>query len=587
MNELDQKHHVQWKDHLINFTILLLIFSGVANIILSFPHTIDLIADIGEYYQRLSPDNIQIYGMVHRLIGVILIFLSYRLYKRMETAWYIATVFLILSVTLRMVHFHEFFSPMIFAEVFIFVVLFLCGNDFRRKSDDTSVKRALLIASGSVVIILINFALSLFLLRHEYHGLVTFYDALVQSVRILFLMDVSTMPVSEIGKRFLDAAIVFHWACILTALFYVLKPVIYQPIIHKRDRKKVYELVRDYGQNPMSYLALEDDKKYFFGKSVAGVIAFAVVNDVAVVCGDMICSDEAAPVFLAEFSEFCRENRYAILFLNVTDKYADLYRLMDFQTTKYGEDACFLLSEYNLAGGRVAKVRAAINHANRVGITVEEYRPALTRDEKIEREMQEISDLWLKSKKCGELSFMLGGMGLENPLERRFFVARDANQMILGFVVFVPYENQKAYLADVTRRRIDAPQGVIEKLIYDGFMALKADGVLWGNMGLVPLVNVAEGKEKTTLPEKMFEYVYENLNQFYDFKALHHAKEKYAPTHWVSRYIVYKPKRFTLQMAYAIVRVQNPKGIMDYVRIFGKAQWQKIRDFRKKEKETA
>lgn len=575
LNRIHLDHTYRFRDYLINFTILLLIFAGIANISLSFHHIIDPLADLGEYYRNFSPDNEQIYGMVRRLFGFILILLSYRLYKRMEVAWYLVTVALIVSVTLRILHFHEFISPMILVEIFIFVILLIYGNDFHRKSDRTSVKRALLIASGSIVMILINSSLSFFALRYEYHGLITFYDAVAQSLKILFLMDVSSAAASDIGSRFLDVTIVFNWVCILIALFYVLKPVIYNPIVRKRDREKVHEIVTKYGQNPMSYLALEEDKKYFFGKSVEGVIAFGVINDIAVVCGDMICNDENAAVFLSEFMEFCRENNYGMLFLNVTDKFMRIYELMGFGVTKYGEDACFDFSTYNLAGGRVAKVRAAINHANKAGIIVSEYKPTLGRDEKIEKEIEDISENWLKSKSSGELSFMLGGVGLENPLERRFFVARDALGTMLGFVVFAPYDNKKAYLADVTRRRSDAPQGVIEKLIYDGFMTLKADGVEWGNLGLVPLVNVKEDKEKTTLPEKMFDYVYENLNQFYEFKALHHAKEKYAPTHWVSRYIVYKPKRFTLQMAYAIVRVQNPKGIKDYVRIFFKEKFRK------------
>ncbi len=77
-------------------------------------------------------------------------------------------------------------------------------------------------------------------------------------------------------------------------------------------------------------------------------------------------------------------------------------------------------------------------------------------------------------------------------------------------------------------------------------MTLKEEGAHWGNLGLVPLKDVAGGKNKTTLPEKLFEYIYENLNQFYDFKALRHAKEKFAPSCWVPRYIVYNPNVSTL-----------------------------------------
>ncbi len=237
--------------------------AGIANISLSLAHSFHIISDIGVYYRRFSPDNAEIYGMVRRLIGFILIFLSYRLYKRMEMAWYIVTVSLVVSITLRIIRFHELISPMIFAELFIFMVLFLSAGDFRHKSDATSLKRALLIASGSIVMIVLNSSLSFFVLRHEYHGLSTFYDAVIQSCRLLFLLDVSSAASTGAGRHFLEATIVFHWICVFSALFYVLKPVIYNPLVRKKDREKVHRLVAGYGQNPMAYLALEDDKKYF------------------------------------------------------------------------------------------------------------------------------------------------------------------------------------------------------------------------------------------------------------------------------------------------------------------------------------
>ena len=489
--------------------------------------------------------------------------ISYRLYKRMEIAWIIVIIAVSVSIALKFIRLHEFFSTMIIVEIFIMAILIYYRCEFRRKSDNTSVKKAIIMASGSLLLMIIVSSLGFFAMGKEYHELKTFYDAVIQSIKILFFMDVTTVSVSKLGEKYLDMTIIFNWGFVVFSLFYILKPVVYDPIIKTKDREKVARLVSLYGENPMSYLAMEEDKKYFFGKSVDGVIAFAVVNDVATVCGDMICSDESGGIFLSEFMEFCRENHYSILFLNTTDRFMGIYKLMGFGSTKYGEDACFLLSEYNLAGGSVAKVRAAINHANKNGITVSEYKPNLNRDKEIEKEIQEVSDEWLQQKKGGELSFMMGSIGLDNPMDRRYFISRNTSGKILGFIVFNPYNSKKAYLAEVTRRRKDAPQGVMEKLIYDGFMALKEDGVIWGSMGLVPLANVRY-EEENTFTAKIFEYVYENLNQLYGFKSLHHAKKKYAPTHWQNRYIVYYPKNFTMKMAYAIVKVQNPKGIKEY-----------------------
>ncbi|MGL5257583.1 MAG: bifunctional lysylphosphatidylglycerol flippase/synthetase MprF [Proteocatella sp.] len=568
MDNINPDKEYRYRSIWIGLVIFLLVLSGIANIIISIPNAPLFLQNVGNYYENLSHHEIKIYGLLHRITGFILLFISYRLYKRMEVAWTIVITTISVSIALKFIRLHQFFNPMIFAEVFILGVLIYFKDEFRRKSDNTSVKKAIFIALGSVAIMIIVSALGFFAMNDEYHELRTFYDAVIQAIKILFLMDVSNVSVSSIGEKYLDMSIIFNWIFVTGALFYILKPVVYDPIIKTKDLERVARLVERYGENPMSYMAMEDDKKYFFGKSVEGVIAFAVVNDVATVCGDMICSDEDAGIFLSEFMEFCRENHYSIMFLNTTTRFMQVYKLMGFGSVKYGEDACFLLSEYNLAGGKVAKVRAAINHVNKAGIIVSEYCPHVELDKEVEREIQDISDEWLKMKKGGELSFMMGGIGLDNPRERRFFVARDSDGRMLGFVVFVPYNNKKAYLAEVTRRRNDSPQGVMEKLIYDGFMTLKEEGVIWGSMGLVPLANVREEVENSKFTAKIFEYVYENLNQLYGFKALYHAKKKYAPTHWQSRYINYYPKSFSMNMAYAIIKVQNPKGVVNYITSF-------------------
>lgn len=563
MNNIKIDNQYKYRNFWIALVTLLLVISGVTNIIISISNIPLILQKFTNYYGNLFHHSIQIYSLLHRVVGFILILISYRLYKRMEIAWIIVIVTISISIALKLIRLHEFFSPIMFIEIFIMLVLIYYRDEFRRKSDNTSIKKAIIIGSGSILLMIIVSSIGFFAMNKEYRGLRTFYDAVIQSVKILFLMDVTTVSASKIGEKYLDMTILFNWIFVIFALFYILKPVVYDPIIRTKDRERVARLVNSYGENPMSYLAMEDDKKYFFGKSVDGVIAFAVVNDVATVCGDMICSDEDGGALLSEFMEFCRGNHYSILFLNTTNRFMEVYKLMGFGSTKYGEDACFLLSEYNLAGGSVAKVRAAINHANKNGIIVCEYKPKLKRDKEIENEIQEVSDEWLEQKKGGELSFMMGSIGFDNPMDRRYFVARNANGKMLGFVVFNPYNSKKAYLAEVTRRRKDAPQGVMEKLIYDGFMALKEDGAIWGSMGLVPLANVKEDGD-ATFTAKIFDYVYENLNQLYGFKTLHHAKKKYAPTDWQSRYIVHYPKTFTMNMAYAIVKVQNPKGLKGY-----------------------
>ncbi len=336
---------------------------------------------------------------------------------------------------------------------------------------------------------------------------------------------------------------------------------------HHNNDNKTYSLVSKYGQNPLSYLALEKDKQHFFGSKVDGVVAYAIVGRVAVCCGDFICHEDGAAVLLSEFVEYCNRRRYKIVFLSVTEKFVSLYKDAGFKVVKYGEDACMRLDEYGLDGGKMAKLRWKINHANKLGLEVSEYCPKTCRDEKIEDEMNEITKEWLKQKKTGELTFIMGTAGLDQPYDRRYFIAKDPDGNILGFVVFIPYAGGKGYLAEVTRRRSDAPQGVLEKIIFDSFMKFNQEGVEWGNLGTMPLANINAKDEEIKWAANVLCYIYKNFNSLYGFKSLYQAKEKYTPTHRLPRYLVYYPK-FTPKLVYSIMRVKNPNGMKDYIKSY-------------------
>ncbi|AGK98981.1 phosphatidylglycerol lysyltransferase domain-containing protein [Clostridium pasteurianum] len=545
-----------------NIAILMLVFSGMAKIIFPFLHNHGIMHYVYRLYTKVYPQAIVIHNTLNIVIGFLTLFLAFKLYKRIRYAWIIQIIMLIMSMALHIFRTFNLSSILLVYEAFILIVLLIYRNDFKRRSNKITVKYGIIIAFFSICLIILYTAIGFLSMKGNFRHIHDFNDALYRAIKLLFLMDIEYK--NRAGRLFAESAIIFNWISILLSFMLMLKPLIYNPIISKRDREKVRRLVMEYGENTLSYLALDNDKRYYFSNVVEGTVAFTIVADVAVCCGDIICSDENAEAFLLEFMSFCRENGLEIVLLNVSEKFLQIYKKTGFGCVKYGEDAMFQLSEYNLKGGRVAKVRAAINHANRYGITIEEYEPLKHKDVNIEDEINEITKLW-KENKHGEMSFMLGGTELDNPMDRRYFFARDAEGKMLGFVVFIPFEGGKGYLADVTRRLPDAPQGVIEKVIYEAFMVMKSEGVEWGSMGLAPLANVREN-DKNAITGILFEFIYENLNNIYSFKTLHHSKEKYAPTQWQSRYMVYHPKIFTPKIAYAIVKAQNPKGIYGLIK---------------------
>lgn len=544
-----------------NMAIFLLVLIGIKNLIAALPFRFTL-RFLGMYG---GIANAAVNQILSFCTGGLMLLLAYRVYKRVRIAWAIEMVTLTVTIALQITRYHRLTLPFVLVELFPLIVLGLSYRDFGRISDRITIKKALLFILAALILVLANTAIGMFMMKRHLTNIHDIYDAIANSIKLLLFMDTSVLSIKgKIGQLYANSLITINWICIIASSFLLLKPLVYNPIESKHDRERVQNLVMSHGQNPLAYLSLERDKKYFFGKQVEGVCSYQVAGNVFAVCGDMICDEKDGFIFLNEILSFCNQNGYNIIFLNTTGAFLELYKMADFGVVKYGEDACFKLSDYNLAGGRVAKVRAAINHANKAGIRVMEYKPKEARNLEIENQIIEITSEWLQNKGGDEMGFMVGGTGLDDPLDRRYFYAVDTDDRMLGFVVFLPYLSGKGYLADVTRRRNDAPQGVLEKIIYDAFMQLKDEGVVWGNMGLSPLYNVAEA-DRVRIHEKLFNYVYENMNNSYHFKSLHHAKEKYAPTEWQPRYLAYSPKPFSPNFAYALLRVQLGKGLAKIV----------------------
>ena len=554
-----------YKRTLQNIAILFLMFVGVKNFVISLPlkHS----PYFEGFYQRIdTTDTMFLQGRLAFILSLVMILLAFNLYKRVRSAWIAEIIVLVISIILQAIYFHAFAAHMIILETLILTILIASVNDFSRKTHSHSFKKALMYVGFSFLLLILNAALGLYIIRGQDHVANVLSQALLESVKLMVFMDESVIADrNTVETVYADSIIALYWVSVFAALLVILKPVTYDYFKNKADLEKVHALVLKYGQNPMSYLAMENDKSYFFSVGVEGVCSYTIVGDVMVICGDPICALENGFVFLSELLTFSRTRHYDLVLLNITEMFLNLYKANQFGYLKYGEDACFILADYNLKGGAAAKVRAAINHANKAGIQVHEYKPKMKIDLKIEKEITEISNEWLRNKAMPEMQFMLGGINLDAPRERRYFYAVDDHEIMLGFVVFLPYLGGKAYLADVTRRRNNAPQGVLEKIIFDASMIMKDEGVIFGNMGLSPLYNVDEN-ESRNISVKVSSYIYENLNTLYNFKLLHHSKEKYAPTHWESRYVAYYPKPMTIKYAYAIVRSQNPTHLSKILR---------------------
>lgn len=546
-----------------NITIGLIMVWAAAAFVFSFMPVTGL---AGAVYSALEMSR-----MVQRVFSVVLIITSVNLVKRKRAAWMITVVLIAANLCLHLLHRNQLKNVFIICEVICLAVLLLTVRDFCCPTGKKTVKKAAVMGLFTAAGVFINAGIgyhSLRLATAKPFAPVVFWESFKQAVQVMFGSgDGWNTPIYK-GVRFEEFIFWVSWVCILAAVVYILKPFIVDPVHSQRDLEHARRLVTAYGQNPAAYLTLEEDKLLYFGKTVDGVLPYGVVGETIVVNGDPICRDEDFPKFLSEFCTFCQKSSHYVIFLSVTGKYLEEYKNQGFGFVKCGEEARFNLDEYDIKGKKGAKMRMNINHATKAGLTVHEYKVSEHRDEALEREFDRVSEEWLKEKKTGMLKFTVGGVGLENPMDKRYFYAEDESGRMSGFIVFCPFESMKGYMADVTRHGVGAPGGVTEKIMYEAFQIFKEEGVAYASLGLAPLANLVKEGETARGMTRLLEFVYHNLNSCYGFKDLFRAKEKYSPNEWLPGYYVYLPKVPRPQMLYAVVRIQNPQGVLDYIKAF-------------------
>lgn len=514
---------------------------------------------------------LEIKRMTARLFGIVLLILLYHLYRRKKAAWQLTTVLLALNLVRHFIPpVTRLLSGVAVLEIVCLLLLFYFRADFCCLSSRVTLRRSLLMLCLSAVGILLNTGISYHLTLLNTPGLphhTALWDSLLYVGGILIGTNAGSAPGSPLG-RFETILFWFSWGCMLLALLYALRPWIERFRWTEDKMQRARALVLAYGQNPASYLTLEADKLLYFGKTVQGVLPYGIVGNTVIVNGDPVCPPEDFPAFLAEFRDFCVKSDHKLFFLSITGRYLEEYKKQGFGTAKCGEEARFDLNSYEIAGKKGAKMRMNINHAVKAGVTVAEYCPLQCREPAVEAAMSRITEEWLGDKKSGLLSFTMGTVGLENPMDRRYFYAKDSEGSICAFNVYCPYDGKKGYMADITRRTHAAPGGVTEKIMYDAFGVFRQEGVESVSMGLAPLANLVEPDQRPNSVERLLNFVYEHLNACYGFKSLYRAKENYNPTEWLPGYYAWLPKIADPSMFYAVVRIQNQQGIGDYIRAF-------------------
>lgn len=166
---------------------------------------------------------------------------------------------------------------------------------------------------------------------------------------------------------------------------------------------------------------------------------------------------------------------------------------------------------------------------------------------------------WINTREIDALGWLLKLDPFALSEHKRYFLARAADGHLEGMLACSPIPARNGWYLEDLIRRPGASRGVSELLVVEALKHLAAEGWNWRRSPLhrSPGSNLRE-ISKTA---RLLKLIYEHLDAFYHFKALHRFKAKFAPSFVEADYVAIYPPRIRLRMILGVIGALDPGGL--------------------------
>ncbi|HEX4207097.1 MAG TPA: phosphatidylglycerol lysyltransferase domain-containing protein [Ktedonobacteraceae bacterium] len=467
------------------------------------------------------------------VVGFFLIMLSYGLARGKKHAWRLTLILLVISAVLD-VQRHGSVLGTILVLLFA-IVLWTLASFFQAKSDPPSAWRgyaALGLGLGVVIFYTIG---GFFTLDDSFGPLFDRFGIDTVIIHVLTFTHIHFLTHSMQAFFFSRALPLLCISVIVYGMLQLYRPIAAVLMPDIAERLRVAKLVHLHGTNSISYFAMDDDKSYFFSEEGQSVISYVLKGSTAIVAGDPIGPEEDTAAAIQQFINFCNEQDWTIVFWQVRDTTANLYRQAGLHLLKIGEDAIIDVQNFTLKGGAMANVRSSAKRAEKDGLHVIFYRGQVKDSEQL-MQMEHISRRWLASKGGNEMGFSMGRFSSQGDLRQLYGLAVDGHNKVHAFVSFIPIYGRHGWGLDLMRRAEVCAPGTMELLLARSIEHMKMLGTETASLGLAPMSNANE--EDSSFLWTQIDSLNDRFGNPEQGRSLFNFKKKFQPC-WESRYLVY------------------------------------------------
>ena len=285
------------------------------------------------------------------------------------------------------------------------------------------------------------------------------------------------------------------------------------------------------GGDAISFMSTWPGNSYWFDPVDDVAVAYRVIGRIALTTGGPF---GAAPGHdtLGRFARFCDDNGWVPVFYSIDDSARARFQSMGWETMVVAEETILRPQQWEMTGKKWQDVRSSINRAQRAGIRAEwttySDLPLATANQ-----LSEISEQWIAEKDLPEMGFTLGGLDeLRDPAVRLMLAIGDDGR-VEGVTSWLPrYRSGEVvgWTLDFMRRRPGSINGVMEFLIAEAAIRMRADGVETMSLSAAPLAHTARtGDADRSVMDRVLGFMSASLEPVYGFRSLLAFKRKFQP----------------------------------------------------------
>ncbi|HEV2029301.1 MAG TPA: phosphatidylglycerol lysyltransferase domain-containing protein [Candidatus Dormibacteraeota bacterium] len=356
--------------------------------------------------------------------------------------------------------------------------------------------------------------------------------------------------ITERASWFLGTLPVVSYALVLFGLIQLLRPVL-APRPSAADRERVHELLKVWGRNHISHLAVHGDASYHWFDP-QGCVAFSLHGRTALALGDPIGPPDLVKRGLEDFVAYCERQDWIPAFYQV-DSERD-YRELALTLVPIGSEALIHTQAFGLQGKERHDLRYAMKRCEKEGLRFS----FMTGPDALavhSQQLHAVSGTWLRTRQGPELSYSLGTLSTLTDPDIMAGLALAASGRLEAFVSWLPVPARKGWTLDLMRRRPDSTYGVMEALIVHSIEEASRQGLVEVSLGVAPRV-IPTG-DVSGAADRAVRTMFWGLDRFQRSRTLHHFKAKFNPL-WEDRYLAVPSASTLPEVLIALVRAHVP-----------------------------